>query len=113
MNLKVIIQTVLLFFCLINSAIDAHGMLMVPPARTSAWREFGKNKFPEEYTDNQMFCGGINVQWKQNEGKCGICGEDWALPKLWEKGGVNYRGTSVRNYTQGQTIDVFVLVSYF
>ena len=115
MNLiKISIQIFILFvFCLIKNGIEAHGMLMVPPARSSAWREFGKDKFPAEYTDNQMFCGGINVQWYQNGGQCGICGEDWALPKVWEKGGVNYRGISVRNYTQGQTIDVYVLVSFF
>ena len=46
----------------------------------------------------------------QLEGKCGICGEDYSAPKLWERGGRNYVGKSVRTYTQGQVIDVYVQV---
>ncbi len=52
--------------------------------------------------------------WNKNrikkEGKCGICGEDYSVPKLWERGGRNYLGKSVRTYNQGQTIDVYVQV---
>ena len=35
----------------------AHGRLIVPPARSSAWREDSK-RFPVFYDDNQMYCGG-------------------------------------------------------
>ena len=48
--------------------------------------------------------------FKKIEGKCGICGEDYSAPKLWERGGRNYVGRSVRTYTQGQVIDVYVQV---
>ena len=41
-------------------------------------------------------------------GQCGICGEEFSAPKLWEKGGKNYRGFTVRSYSQGQTIDAVV-----
>ena len=43
-------------------------------------------------------------------GKCGICGEDYSTVKVWEKGGINYRGFSVKTYTVGQKIDVYVEV---
>ena len=45
------------------------------------------------------------------EGKCGICGEDYSAPKKYEKGGSLYRGYSLRTYTRGQEIFVFVEVS--
>ena len=38
------------------------------------------------------------------DGKCGICGEPYDLPKDYEKGGKLYRGFSVRTYTEGQWI---------
>ena len=37
--------------------LKAHGRLIVPPARSSAWREDNK-RFPVYYDDNQMYCGG-------------------------------------------------------
>jgi hypothetical protein len=44
-------------------------------------------------------------------GKCGICGEEASGTKLWERGGRNYLGKSVRTYKKGQIIDVYVEVS--
>jgi hypothetical protein len=44
---------------------DSHGLLLIPPARSSAWRE-DPARFPSFYGDNQMFCGGVNTQWGQN-----------------------------------------------
>lgn len=65
--------------------INCHGRLIVPPARTSAWRE-DPIRFPVNYDDGAMFCGGTDKLWRVNKGKCGICGEDYALPKQYEKG---------------------------
>ena len=45
--------------------VDSHGLLLIPPARSSAWRE-DPARFPAFYGDNQMFCGGVNTQWGQN-----------------------------------------------
>lgn len=45
--------------------INAHGRLLVPPARSSAWRE-NPILFPPNYEDNQMFCGGFDHQWNKN-----------------------------------------------
>ena len=47
--------------------VHGHGRLRDPPARSSAWRY--DSRFPPEYTDNQMFCGGVQIQYGQNS-KC-------------------------------------------
>ena len=45
-------------------------------------------------------------------GKCSICGEAYNAPtKLFDKGGPMYLGKIVKTYTQGQQIDVNVVVS--
>ncbi|XP_015439710.1 PREDICTED: uncharacterized protein LOC107194583 [Dufourea novaeangliae] len=50
--------------------IYGHGMMMDPVQRSSAWRK----GFPVEpnYDDMGLYCGGYNVQWEQNGGRCGI-----------------------------------------
>lgn len=55
--------------------VDPHARLISPPSRSTAWR-YG---YPTavNYDDNQLFCGGQNVQWQRNGGKCGICGDPW------------------------------------
>jgi len=103
MKLFVVLCTVLVV------EINAHGRLFDPPARSTAWREFGTSQFPPEYTDHEMFCGGFGVQWFTHGGKCSICGEEWGK-KNWEMGGPNYRGTVVRNYNVGAVIDITVQV---
>ena len=99
----------LIFFLLIKLVlVNSHGRLLDPPARSSAWRY--DSRFPAFFNDNQMFCGGFQVQL-QNGGKCGICGENFVLPKQFEKGGSMYRGFIVKTYKQGQNIPVVVEVN--
>jgi hypothetical protein len=92
------------------SEIAGHGRLLQPAARTSAWRQW-PSLFPAEYNDAQMFCGGTQTLWGKNSGKCGICGEDFSLPKNFEKGGPMYRNLLVAKYSQGQQIEAVVEVS--
>jgi len=40
---------------------------MNPPARNSMWR-FGFGT-PINYSDNEVFCGGVGIQFKKNKGK--------------------------------------------
>ena len=47
----------------------SHGRLTEPPSRASAWR-FGFDT-PENYDDNQLFCGGKVHQWEKNKGRFG------------------------------------------
>lgn len=92
--------------------VDSHGRLLNPPARSSCWREF-PGKCSTEYTDNQMNCGGFWQQHSVNGGKCSVCGEDWSLRnKMFERpAGSKYTGFKVRNYQQGQTVDVTVEIT--
>lgn len=48
---------------------DAHGRLIEPPSRASAWR-YGFDT-PPNYNDHELYCGGFSVQWHKNNGKCG------------------------------------------
>ncbi|CAB0041587.1 unnamed protein product [Trichogramma brassicae] len=88
--------------------VSAHGRLMDPPARNSMWR-FGFPN-PVNYNDNELYCGGYAVQWHQNEGKCGSCGDAYHLPRPrpHEAGGEFAKGTITRHYQVGQDIDVEV-----
>ncbi|XP_067672319.1 uncharacterized protein [Haliotis asinina] len=90
----------LCFLCALG--VWGHGRLVDPPSRSSMWRfEF---KTPRNYDDNQLFCGGVAVQYGQNGGKCGICGDPWQGPRDNEPGGKFYTGIIVRKYNVGQVI---------
>ena len=58
------------------STVTPHGFLYDPPARNAMWR-FGFTN-PVNYNDNELYCGGFSVQWSNNGGKCGVCGDNWA-----------------------------------
>ena len=88
---------------------DGHGRLIEPPSRSSMWR-FGF-KTPVNYDDNQLFCGGYDVQWNRNGGRCGICGDPFTGPRDNEAGGRFATGTIAKRYTEGQTITVSVDVT--
>ena len=62
-NLIFFASPLLLLLQLMDQA-HAHARLLNPPARSSAWRY--DLRFPIEYNDNEMFCGGINKQWVIN-----------------------------------------------
>ncbi|XP_042903334.1 uncharacterized protein [Parasteatoda tepidariorum] len=94
---------IILYFLLFHQ-VQGHGRLLEPPSRSSMWR-FGYNS-PPNYNDNELFCGGIYVQWSINAGKCGVCGDAYNLlqPRPNEAGGLYGKGIIVRNYMQGQVI---------
>lgn len=50
------------------------------------------------------------VQYDKNDGKCGVCGDDWAdpEPREHESGGKYGKGVIAQHYTMGQVIDVEV-----
>ncbi|KAK6637502.1 hypothetical protein RUM44_007922 [Polyplax serrata] len=91
-----------------QAGVAGHGRLMDPPARNSMWR-FGFPN-PVNYNDNELFCGGYAVQWEQNQGRCGVCGDPWNMehPRLHEAGGQYAKGIIGRHYSIGQEIDVEV-----
>ncbi|KAK6168959.1 hypothetical protein SNE40_020105 [Patella caerulea] len=91
---------------MVMNGVFGHGRLLDPPSRSSMWREGFKN--PPNYDDNQLFCGGVQVQWEQNGGKCGICGDPWQGPRDNEPGGKYANGIIVRKYKVGQDITAVV-----
>ncbi|XP_063609455.1 uncharacterized protein LOC134783472 [Penaeus indicus] len=83
-----------------------HGRLMDPPARNAMWRLGYPN--PVNYNDNELYCGGFVVQYQKNDGKCGVCGDNWAdkVPRDHEAGGLFGNGIVGRRYVAGQVIDI-------
>lgn len=85
-----------------------HGRLMDPPARSSAWR-YGFDT-PVDYDDNQLYCGGIQVQWSVNNGKCGICGDAYDGKREHEYPGGKFTKPLriTGNYASGSILDVTI-----
>lgn len=85
-----------------STVVNAHGRLMLPPARNAMWR-FGFPN-PVNYNDNELFCGGYAVQWEQNLGKCGVCGDAYHVqtPRPHEAGGDYAKGIISQYYSAGQ-----------
>ena len=48
------------------------------------------------------------MQWEQNEGKCGVCGDPWERPLDHEAGGMYETGKMVRRFKPGSTIHVII-----
>ena len=57
----------------------AHGRLVEPPSRFSAWR-LGFST-PAYYNDSETNCGGFSRHQERNGGRCGICGDPWDEPR--------------------------------
>ncbi|XP_037091409.1 uncharacterized protein LOC119111709 [Pollicipes pollicipes] len=92
------------------AGVRGHGRLKDPPCRASMWR-YGWDT-PEDYTDNELFCGGRDHEIEQG-GKCGICGDpyDDPVPRKHEIGGPFYKGYLVANYTAGSVVTVTVNIT--
>ncbi|XP_078335250.1 uncharacterized protein LOC111133536 [Crassostrea virginica] len=89
--------------------VDAHGRLMKPCQRASLHRCYGPGQFKANFDDMGLFCGGTQVQWGKNGGKCGVCGDDYSAAfKRHEVGGPFATGFITETYSQGQVIDVLV-----
>lgn len=82
---------------------EAHGRLIEPPSRASAWR-YGFQT-PPNYNDHELYCGGFQRQ-QRNGGRCGECGDAWDAPepRPHEYGGHWGQGVVVRRYRPGGEI---------
>ncbi|EDV95058.1 uncharacterized protein LOC6567559 [Drosophila grimshawi] len=100
---------VLLLCCLIGQ-IYGHGMMLSPVGRSSRWRY--DSSAPTNYDDNGLYCGGF---WKQtqNNGKCGMCGDDYSMsmPRPNELGGKYGSGVIVKSYVGVSSADINVLIT--
>ncbi|KAL7730917.1 hypothetical protein ACLKA6_014160 [Drosophila palustris] len=91
--------------------IDAHGMMLNPPSRSSRWRFDGSA--PINYNDNELFCGGMTTQ-ANNGGKCGLCGDNYlaAQPRANEIGGIiGGSGVITKSYSAANAITVGVKIT--
>ncbi|XP_046357282.2 uncharacterized protein LOC124135775 isoform X2 [Haliotis rufescens] len=96
---------VLTVVCL-AAVISGHGRMIEPPNRGSLWR-VGYN-VAKNYDDNALNCGGYQVQWLLNAGRCGHCGDAYRGPREHERGGKYASDVISRKYTSGQVIDVTI-----
>ncbi|XP_041363554.1 uncharacterized protein LOC121379135 [Gigantopelta aegis] len=103
---SVFIGFVPLLLTLFARAVSGHGRLVDPPSRSSMWR-YGF-KTPPNYDDNQLYCGGVSIQYAQNGGKCGVCGDPWQGPHENEPGGKYANGIIVKKYKPGQIMEAGV-----
>jgi len=91
-------------------SVYGHGRLMNPPSRASMWRR-GFNT-PPDYDDNQGFCGGFQVQWEQNGGRCGLCGDNWSdSVRAHETPNKYGNGVIVATYEPNEVIEITVDVT--
>ena len=101
--MKTIISSVIITVLEIGLA-TGHGRLMEPPARNSMWR-FGFVN-PVNYNDNELFCGGMDKQFSENDGRCGICGDSFEdpSPQKHETGGEFGNRIISKTYVMGAVI---------
>ncbi|KAH8330908.1 hypothetical protein KR067_008844 [Drosophila pandora] len=96
-------------FCLLGE-LEAHGMMLSPVSRSSRWRY--DSSAPTNYDDNGVYCGGF---WKQteNDGQCGLCGDDWSLeqPRPNELGGKYGSGVIVQTFTGTTKAEINVKIT--
>ncbi|XP_071533383.1 uncharacterized protein [Panulirus ornatus] len=100
------IQASLVCLAALVMGAHGHGRLMDPPARNAMWRLGYPN--PVNYNDNELYCGGFVVHYQKNEGKCGVCGDDFreTVPRSHEAGGEFANGIIGKRYIAGQVIDI-------
>ncbi|XP_037775664.1 LOW QUALITY PROTEIN: uncharacterized protein LOC119572628, partial [Penaeus monodon] len=86
--------------------VRGHGRLMDPPARNAMWRLGYPN--PVNYNDNELYCGGFVVHYQQNDGKCGVCGDNYVdkAPRSHEAGGLYANGIIGRKILIFQVIEI-------
>lgn len=84
---------------------NAHGRLIDPPGRSTAWR-YGFQT-PPNYNDHELYCGGFARQQKNGE-KCGECGDAFDLPEPRpnEYGGKYGLGVIVKKYGAASVVTI-------
>ncbi|KAG8229229.1 hypothetical protein J437_LFUL001474, partial [Ladona fulva] len=94
------------------SFVSAHGYVIQPASRASLWRLEIPGSIVD-MDDNQLYCGGFQRQWNFNDGKCGICGDDYSLPqpRPYENMGARSREIVVGTYEEGTVLPVTVTIT--
>jgi len=111
--LIIALQILILLICTKRGVVDGHGYMIDPPNRSSVWRLF-PGQAPQNYNDNELFCGGFSTQYNGvNNGRCGECGDTWSLPRprANDEGGTYGRGIISQNYKMGSYVRMSVLIT--
>jgi hypothetical protein len=68
---------------------------------------------PVNLNDDELFCGGFDVQFGKNGGNCGLCGDNFnqGMPRDHEFGGTFGQGVVMKAYVSGSVIDVGVMLT--
>ncbi|XP_018494312.1 uncharacterized protein LOC100903407 [Galendromus occidentalis] len=105
--MKCTVPLILVFLSRVED-VRGHARLIEPPSRNTLWR-FGYNA-PANFEDSELFCGGIKVQWTDNQGKCGVCGDSYSekRPRRHETGSLYDRNLTVRTYSPGEDVVLIV-----
>ena len=69
---------------------------------------------PPNYNDHELYCGGFTRQWRDNSGKCGICGDPWntkqVICKITRKHKINF---AIRiSYSATYTINISSYITF-
>ncbi|XP_033735107.1 uncharacterized protein LOC117323780 [Pecten maximus] len=115
--MHVVLSTVVLLLDIIGYfQSDGRAIMVEPPHRSSLWRF----RYPTHVNteDDLLNCGGFDVQWFQNGGRCGVCGDPASGPQEHDDNGHYASGITVRSYNQGGSVNVTVevlsnLLGYF
>ncbi|XP_044264511.1 uncharacterized protein LOC123011226 isoform X1 [Tribolium madens] len=106
------IREILVFvvFCYLEET-SGHGMMLEPINRASLWRLDWKQ--PSNYNDMGYFCGGVKVQYEQNGGKCGVCGDNYAdpVPRSNENTGKFGNGVVSKTYKAGSVVTTSITLT--
>ncbi|BFZ26003.1 hypothetical protein BsWGS_29042 [Bradybaena similaris] len=88
------------------TSCHAHGRMLKPCSRNSGY--ICGLGTPVNYNDHEMNCGGRVVQWDQNGGKCGICGDPWPGEHYYERpnGSMAQHNVISATYVENQVITI-------
>lgn len=91
--------------------VSGHGRVLEPAGRSSRWRF--DSTAPINYDDTALYCGGFNTHQYINEGRCGLCGDNYAdsTPRNNEYGGHYGQGVIVGRYKKGDSVHVGVQIT--
>ncbi|XP_062593332.1 uncharacterized protein LOC134254818 isoform X2 [Saccostrea cucullata] len=109
MDLVIGINLVTLLMISLTRLVEGHGRLIDPPSRSSMWRYGYRN--PPNYNDNQLYCGGVQIQYEMNNGRCGVCGDPFQGPHDNEPGGKYANGIIVHSTSIGAIMPVTVEIT--
>jgi len=103
MGLKLHFAILMLVIAAVVQRSEGHGIMRVPPGRSTIWRENPRAKI--NYDDNALRCGG-------RRDKCGVCGDHPDGPLDNELGGKYTNPLLIaRTYDEGQVINVQIVVT--